>query len=261
MSLTITYFYQTNLVKYITKVKFKNKIIDISIEKFDEPPKILYGHSDPIHFMRVSPTGKMIATADTLGKIKIVEFPNIYNMLTVLLYNNDDIKFCDFLNNNNLIVINSNYEIHLWNLGDFQLKSKFDLKTLLDINAQKRQENHDLNHEVENKKENENQDNIFCNEDQYIKNVYYVKGNKIILQINEDVKFLEEEHFSNRFITFSISDTDEISLKSNQALNKLKTDENTFLFLSEDTEKILFLGHKDKKDLNILSELKYSQLQ
>ena len=240
-------------------------ILDISIEKFDEPPKILYGHSDPIHFMKVSPSGKMIATADTLGKIKIVDFPNIYNMLTVLLYNNEDIKFCDFLNNQILIVINSNYEIHIWNLNDFKLKSKFDLKTILDMKIEKIQETQDITTVVdENKKENDNQESNFCNEDENIKNVFYVNGNKFIIQIKESVKFIKEEDANKRFITFCLSDSDEVSSVEDQVLNNIQSDENTFLFISEVSEKILFfkLNEENKENvLNIISELNFNQLQ
>ncbi len=253
------------------EIYYKSKsfffILDISIEKFDEPPKILYGHSDPIHFMRVSPTGKMIATADTLGKIKIVEFPNIYNMLTVLLYNNEDIKFCDFINNQNLIVINSSYEIHIWNLNDFQLKSKFDLKTLLYIKIENRQELQGINEEEDgNKKDNENQDNNnFCNEDEVIGNIFYINGNRIIIQTRETVRYLKEEDSKKRFIIFSLSDSDEISFMSSQIFDKLQTDDSTFLFSANDSKEILILkvnnDNTDKPTLNILSKFNTDQMQ
>jgi hypothetical protein len=74
----------------------------------------------------------MIVSADTFGKIKICEFPNIFNFLSVILYKNEDIKFLDFLSNRELLVLNSEGEIHVWSLEDFQLKFKFSLKEILE---------------------------------------------------------------------------------------------------------------------------------
>lgn len=213
--------------------------------------------------MRVSPLGKMIATADTLGKIKIVEFPNIYNMLTVLLYNNEDIKFCDFLNNNNLIVVNSHYEIHIWNLNDFKLKSKFDLKTVLDIKIEKSEEMQNIISEEDgNKRDNEIQENNnFCNEDAIISNVFFVNGNRFIFQTREGVKYVKEEDLNRRFITFSLSDSDEISLIKIPILDKMQSDDNSFLFISDNSKEILFFKHsdenKEKPELNIVSNLNF----
>lgn len=216
--------------------------------------------------MRVSPSGRMIATADTLGKIKIVEFPNIFNMLTVLLYNVEDIKFCDFINNQNLIVINSNYEIHIWNLNNFQLKSKFDLKSILDIKINKKLESQDIKAEEDgNKKDNENpENNNFCNDDEVISNVFYVRGNRFIIQTREGIIYLKEEDLNKRFVTFSLSDLDEISLINNPNLDKMPSDDKTFLLNSEDSNEILFLKYsddtKEKPVLNIVSNSNFDQL-
>ena len=43
-----------------------------------------------------------LLTCDLIGKIKLVEFPNVYKMPNVFLYNDEEIKFCDFLNNQNI---------------------------------------------------------------------------------------------------------------------------------------------------------------
>jgi WD40 repeat protein len=106
-------------------------IKDLSVD-FSQPPIILYGHSDPIHMMKMSPHNNMIISADTFGKIKICEFPNIFNFLSVMLYKNEDIKFLDFLSNRELLVLNSEGEIHVWSLEDFQLKFKFSLNENLE---------------------------------------------------------------------------------------------------------------------------------
>ena len=216
--------------------------------------------------MRVSPLGKMIATADTLGKIKLVEFPNIYNMLTVFLYNNEDIKFCDFLNNQNLIVINSNYEIHLWDLNDFKLKNKFDLKTILNIKIQEREETLLVENKEENdgnKKNVEAQENSnFCREDEIIKNVFFVKGKNIVLQIRENVRKLKDDQKIN-FVVFEISNSDEISYKESKLLNEVSIDENTHILISDLSNDITILNLKEENNqslLNTIANIKIDEL-
>jgi hypothetical protein len=49
----------------------------------------MYGHSDPVHAMKMSPSNGLIASCDTFGKIKICEFPNVFNLITTLLYKNE----------------------------------------------------------------------------------------------------------------------------------------------------------------------------
>lgn len=92
-----------------------------------ELPTILYGHSDPIHQMRISPFNNTIISADTFGKIKICEFPNIFNFLSVILYKNEDIKYLDFLSNKEIVVLNSENTLHFWSLEDYELKHKHNL--------------------------------------------------------------------------------------------------------------------------------------
>lgn len=219
--------------------------------------------------MKVSLSGKMIATADTLGKIKIVEFPNIYNMLTVLLYNNEDIKFCDFVNNQNLLVINSSYELHLWNINDFQLKSKFDMKSLLDISKEESKtdqsqalENKETLNE-ENKREDENLESAnFCHEDDVIKNIFFIEGTKIILQIGENVNSLKEA-FISKYILFEISDLDQITFIDSLVLKDIPSEENSYLFISNNTKQLFFLKYEEinnEKNLNIVSKLNIQDL-
>jgi len=219
--------------------------------------------------MKVSPSGKIIATADTLGKIKIVEFPNIYNMLTVLLYNNEDIKFCDFINNQNLLVINSSYEFHLWDINDFQLKSKFDLKSILEISKEESKldetqnlENKEIFNE-ENKREDENLENAnFCHEDEVIKNIFFIEGTKIILQIGENVKSLKEA-FKSKYILLEITESDEITFIDRGVFNDIPSHENSYLFISEKTKQLFFLKYEEnnnKKNLNIVSKLNFEDL-
>ena len=209
--------------------------------------------------MRVSPNGKLIATADTLGKIKLVEFPNIFNMLTVFLYNNEDIKFCDFVNNQNLIVINSKYEIHLWNLNDFKLKSKFDLKNLFDLknyfneNYEKIQ-NSTINED--DRKDTELQENNnFCREDDVIKNVFYVKGKNIILQINKNINKINFTEKKSNFVVLEILENDDLILKNSDFLNEITMKDSTYLYIYEEKNIFSILEmNEEKNSLNSLSK-------
>jgi hypothetical protein len=121
-------------------ILFSDKFGEIYIKKIEDyssfdnqkntlsnPPQILYGHSDPIHILQISPLNNTILSADTFGKIKVCEFPNIFNLISVVLYKNEDIKFLDFLSNQFMIVLNSDNFIHLWKLDDFQLKIKIKI--------------------------------------------------------------------------------------------------------------------------------------
>lgn len=63
--------------------------IIIDVKELQETPKLLYGHSDPISFMKMSSDGKTLISADTYGKIKVCEFPNVFNFQSVLFYNDE----------------------------------------------------------------------------------------------------------------------------------------------------------------------------
>jgi len=93
----------------------------------DAVPKTLYGHSDPIHIMKLSPFNNIIISADTFGKIKVCEFPNIFNIISVILYKNEDIKYIEFLSNREIVLLDSLNVLHIWSLDDFTLQSKTNL--------------------------------------------------------------------------------------------------------------------------------------
>lgn len=92
-------------------------VSDFSIDS--NSSKIMYGHSDPIHFLSISPNNRCLVSCDTWGKIKVLDFPNVFNLQSVIMYKNNDIKFCDFLNDKQLLVLNSNNTIHIWSLDNF----------------------------------------------------------------------------------------------------------------------------------------------
>jgi len=86
------------------------------------------GHSDLIAFMRLTPNRKFLLSADTFGKIKINNFPNIFKMETVLFYKDDDIIYCDLLNDNLLVVVNSENEVFVWDLATYSVMIRYKMK-------------------------------------------------------------------------------------------------------------------------------------
>lgn len=100
----------------------KEDIIEKTNEEENEqksvfPVYMLYGHSDSISFLLLNKEN--IISSDCLGKIKICEFPNIYEIRTVLLYEN--FFYINTFMQNYLLVINNNSNINLWNLKTLKL--------------------------------------------------------------------------------------------------------------------------------------------
>lgn len=78
---------------------------------------LLYGHSDGISFIRK--TKKYLITSDSIGKIKITNFPNIFELESVIIYEN--YYYIDEVNDEQLFVINKDYSFNLWNLNTFKM--------------------------------------------------------------------------------------------------------------------------------------------
>jgi hypothetical protein len=218
--------------------------------------------------MRTSPMKNLLLTSDLIGKIKLVEFPNVYKMSNVFLYNDEDIKFCDFLNNNNIIVITSNYEVHLWCLFDYQLKNKFDLKNLLDLKITKKPEfNNNINNNK--KKENNNNENeqgkkiydntndhfTFLRDDENIKDIYFIEGNKILLEIRANIK----ENLS--FLCLEVSNDNLITHRKLNKLSNIIMEDNFYLNLDNEREEISILDlQQENNKLNLISKIKLSDI-
>jgi WD40 repeat protein len=111
--------------------KFGEVYIKNLTSSWTEPPVILYGHSDPVHMLRISPFSNLIVSADTFGKIKVSEFPNIFNFLNVILYKNDEIRYLDFISNKELLVLTTEGMAHVWSMETFELITKFNIAQLI----------------------------------------------------------------------------------------------------------------------------------
>jgi hypothetical protein len=106
----------------LAKKGIKENLIEKNSDEDNEvksayPTYMMYGHSDSVSFLLLNKDN--IISSDCLGKIKICEFPNIYEIKTVLLYEN--YFYLNTISENYLLVINNNSNINLWNLKTLKL--------------------------------------------------------------------------------------------------------------------------------------------
>ena len=131
--------YQETLDKYFLLIS--DKFGEISIkpvtkfetrESFAKEIKIVTGHCDTINYIKLSLDKKVLLSADNFGKIKIYNFPNIFNVLSVILYHEDEIVYTNFLGENDkgFFVINKSGFIDFWSLYDFINKNKINMDFL-----------------------------------------------------------------------------------------------------------------------------------
>ena len=159
-------------------------------ESFAKEIKIVTGHCDTINYIKLSLDKKVLLSADNFGKIKIYNFPNIFNVLSVILYHEDEIVYTNFLGENDkgFFVINKSGFIDFWSLYDFINKNKINMDFL----------NEDKILEVKMLKKNE-----------YImiktsKKFFMVKINEDKYEI-EKIKEIEnnKENIENKFFDFN----------------------------------------------------------
>ena len=103
-------------------------------ESFSKEIKIVTGHCDTINFLKLSLDNKLLLSADNFGKIKIYNFPNIFNVLSVILYHEDEIIYTNFGGEKDkcLFVINKSGNIDLWSIYDFIKKNEINMTFLKD---------------------------------------------------------------------------------------------------------------------------------
>lgn len=113
------------------EISIKKIIPNETAESFAFKAKIISGHCDPITFLQLSNNEKLLLSSDSFGKIKIYKFPNMFNVLSVLLYPNDGILYCNFIGKEDecVVVITNTNEINLWSMYDF----KMQMKKVIDI--------------------------------------------------------------------------------------------------------------------------------
>ena len=131
--------YQENKDKYFLLIS--DKFGEISMkpitkeetkESFSKEIKILTGHCDTINYLKLSLDNKLLLSSDNFGKIKIYNFPNIFNVLSVILYHEDEITYTNFAGKNDkcFFVINKAGNIDFWSIYDFIKTNEINLAFL-----------------------------------------------------------------------------------------------------------------------------------
>ena len=102
---------------------------DETQENFAKEIKIVSGHCDTIVFFQKSKNDKLLLSSDNFGKIKIYNFPNIFNVISVILYHEDEIKYVNFGGELDkcIIVLNKANNIDIWSTYDFVNQNHFKL--------------------------------------------------------------------------------------------------------------------------------------
>ena len=131
--------YQENKEKYYLIIS--DKFGEISMkpiskeensESFSKEIKIVTGHCDTINYLKLSYDNKLLLSSDNFGKIKIYNFPNIFNVLSVILYHEDEIIYTNFGGKNDkcFFVINKGGNIDIWSIYDFIKKKEIHMTFL-----------------------------------------------------------------------------------------------------------------------------------
>ena len=131
--------YQENKDKYFLIIS--DKFGEISMkpinknetkESFAKEIKIVTGHCDTINYLKLSFNKKILLSSDNFGKIKIYNFPNIFNVLSVILYHEDEVLYTNFGGDSDkcLFVINKAGNIDIWSIYDFINKNQINMDFL-----------------------------------------------------------------------------------------------------------------------------------
>ena len=164
-------------------------------ESFAKEIKIITGHCDTINFLKLSLDNKLLLSADNFGKIKIYYFPNIFNVLSVILYHEDEIIYTNFAGEKDkcFFVINKSGNIDLWSIYDFIKKKEINLTFL----------NGDKIIEVKTLNKNEyillktNKKHFLIKIDDTKFNIEKIKEIDIISENNNNKEKLESKFFEN----------------------------------------------------------------
>ena len=193
--------YQENSDKYFLLIS--DKFGEISLkpitkeetkESFSKEIKILTGHCDTINYLKLSLNNKLLLSSDNFGKIKIYNFPNIFNVLSVILYHEDEIVYTNFVGENDkgFFVINKAGNIDFWSIYDFVKEKEINLSFL------------DKEKIVKVKTLNKNEYVIIKTEKKFF--VVKIDGDKYEIEKVKEIDnngILNEEKIENKFLEFN----------------------------------------------------------
>ena len=114
------------------EISMKPIIKEENKESFAKEIKIVTGHCDTINYLKLNYDKKLLLSSDNFGKIKIYNFPNIFNVLSVILYHENEIIYTNFGGKADkcFFVINKAGNIDIWSLYDFIKKNQINLDFL-----------------------------------------------------------------------------------------------------------------------------------
>lgn len=102
---------------YIVELKINNNMNianDNNDKVIENKAYLLYGHAEVVSYL--IKTEKYLISSDSLSKIKICNFPNVFEIKTCLLY--DSYRYISTISDNYLLVVNNNLDIHIWELDN-----------------------------------------------------------------------------------------------------------------------------------------------
>ena len=116
------------------EISLKPIIKNETKESFSKEIKIVTGHCDTINYLKLSFDKKLLLSSDNFGKIKIYNFPNIFNVLSVILYHEDEVIYTNFAGEKDkcIFVINKAGNLDTWSIYDFINKNQIKLDFLND---------------------------------------------------------------------------------------------------------------------------------
>ena len=116
------------------EISLKPIIKNETKESFSKEIKIVTGHCDTINYLKLSFDKKLLLSSDNFGKIKIYNFPNIFNVLSVILYHEDEVIYTNFAGEKDkcIFVINKAGNLDSWSIYDFINKNQIKLDFLND---------------------------------------------------------------------------------------------------------------------------------
>ena len=175
--------YQENNDKYFLLIS--DKFGEISMkpitkeetkESFAKEIKIVTGHCDTINYIKLSYDKKLLLSSDNFGKIKIYNFPNIFNVLSVILYHE---SIYDFINKNkiNLDFLGGEkiLEVKTLNKNEYVILKTNKKYFVIRIN--------DTKYEIEKIKEI---DNIETQKEKFVNKFFDFNGNIYNIEINTE---------------------------------------------------------------------------
>ena len=114
------------------EISLKPIIKEENKDSFEKEIKIVTGHCDTITYLKKSFNDKLLLSSDNFGKIKIYDFPNIFNVISVILYHENEIKYVNFGGKDDkyIFVINKDGNIDIWSTYDFIIQNKIKIPFL-----------------------------------------------------------------------------------------------------------------------------------